>query len=152
MAVAVAAFVALAGGSTARADVPHIVIGPDGTTADVFSYADAIRERVFVPIQGRQDGDGVTDQMSIDIVRPAETDARLKVPAIIDPSPYYTSVGRQRDRYIHTTAAGVADKFRSSTTTTSSRAASSPPTRTGRPSRPAARCTARRATSPASRP
>jgi X-Pro dipeptidyl-peptidase len=34
------------------------------------------------------------------------------VPAIIDPSPYYTSVGRGNEtEYIHTTPAGVLDKF-----------------------------------------
>ena len=34
------------------------------------------------------------------------------MPAIIDPSPYYTSLGRGNEtQYIHTTAAGVLDKF-----------------------------------------
>jgi X-Pro dipeptidyl-peptidase len=113
VAAAAAAVVVFAVSGTAQADVPQIVIGPDGTTADVFSYADAVRERVFVPIPGvDQDGDGVTDQMSVDIVRPAETNAGLKVPAIIDPSPYYTSLGRGNEgEFIHTTAAGVLDKF-----------------------------------------
>jgi len=94
-------------------DPPSIVIGADGETAPVFSYADAIRERVFIPVPGvDQDGDGITDQMSIDIIRPAETNSGLKVPAIIDPSPYYTSLGRGNEsEFIHTTPDGVLDKF-----------------------------------------
>ena len=67
----------------------------DGKTAPVFSYTNAIRERVFIPVPGvDQDLDGVVDRTAIDIIRPAETDAGLKVPAIIDPSPYYTTLGR----------------------------------------------------------
>ena len=34
------------------------------------------------------------DRITIDIVRPKESGPTNKVPAIIDPSPYYTSVGR----------------------------------------------------------
>jgi X-Pro dipeptidyl-peptidase len=37
----------------------------------VYSYANAIRERVFVPVPGvDQDGDGIADQMAIEIIRP----------------------------------------------------------------------------------
>ena len=92
---------------------PHIVLGPDHETADVFSYANAIRERVFIPVPGvDQDGDGVMDRVSIDIIRPAETNQGMKVPAIIDPSPYYTSLGRGNEtQYIHTTPAGNLDQF-----------------------------------------
>jgi X-Pro dipeptidyl-peptidase len=109
-----AAFAVLAAGGTASAaDPPSIVIGADGETAPVFSYADAIRERVFIPVAGvDSDGDGVTDRVSIDVIRPLETNSGLKVPAIIDPSPYYTSLGRGNEtEYIHTTADGVLDKF-----------------------------------------
>jgi X-Pro dipeptidyl-peptidase len=114
LAAAALVLAALAAGSSARAVTsPSISIGADGETAPVFSYANAIRERVFVPVPGvDQDNDGVTDQMAIDIIRPLETSSGLKVPAIIDPSPYYTSVGRGNEtEYIHTTAAGVLDKF-----------------------------------------
>ena len=97
------------GAATARADAP--TLGADGTTAPAYSYADAIRERVFVPIAGvDQDQDGVTDRVAIDIVRPQESGPNLKVPAIIDDSPYYTSVGRGNEtQFIHTTANGNAD-------------------------------------------
>jgi X-Pro dipeptidyl-peptidase len=103
----------LALGGTAQASTPGITIGADGETAPVFSYSDAIRERVFIPVPGvDQDSDGVTDRVSIDIVRPQETNSGLKVPAIIDPSPYYTSLGRGNEsQFIHTTAAGVLDLF-----------------------------------------
>ena len=69
MVAAVAAAGALAAAGTAeasaksKASVPNIVIGADGGTAPAFSYANAIRERVFIPVPGvDQDGDGVTDR------------------------------------------------------------------------------------------
>ena len=43
---------------------------------------------------------------------PQESGPNLKVPAIIDDSPYYTSLGRGNEtQFIHTTADGVLDKF-----------------------------------------
>ena len=98
---------------TARAADPVITIGADGKTAPVFSYQDAIRERVFIPVDGvDSDNDGITDRVSIDIVRPKESGPALKMPAVIDPSPYYTSLGRGNEsQRIHTTAAGVLDQF-----------------------------------------
>src|SRR3954449_3621277 len=92
---------------------PTITVGADGKTAPVFSYADAKRERVYIPVAGvDQNADGITDRVAIDIIRPKESGPTLKVPAIIDDSPYYTSVGRGNEtQYIHTTAAGVLDKF-----------------------------------------
>ena len=98
---------------TAQAADPVITVGADGKTAPVFSYQDAIRERVFIPVDGvDSDNDGITDRVSIDIVRPKESGPALKIPAVIDPSPYYTSLGRGNEsQRIHTTAAGVLDKF-----------------------------------------
>src|SRR5262249_45021926 len=62
------------GAATARADGP--TLGADGMTAPTYSYADAIRERVFVPVANvDQDGDGKTDRVAIDIVRPKESSA-----------------------------------------------------------------------------
>src|SRR4051794_24756189 len=92
---------------------PTITVGADGKTAPVFSYADAKRERVWIPVAGvDQDSDGLTDRVAIDIIRPKESGPTLKVPAIIDDSPYYTSVGRGNEtQFIHTTAAGVLDKY-----------------------------------------
>src|SRR6187455_1336923 len=101
------------GGTAAAVDTPSIVIGPDGETAAVFSYTNAIRERVFIPVAGvDQDNNGFTDQVAIDINRPLESNSGLQVPAIIDPSPDYTSVGRGNEgEFIHTTPDGVLDKF-----------------------------------------
>ena len=107
------AAMALGTGGVAHAADPVITVGADGKTAPVFSYADAIRERVWVPNTGvDQNGDGITDRIAIDIIRPKESGPNLKVPAIIDDSPYYTSVGRGNEtQFIHTTADGVLDKF-----------------------------------------
>ena len=92
---------------------PHIVIGPDGETAAVFSYANAIRERVFIPVAGRRPGRRRRHRPGRDRHHPARrVEPGLKVPAIIDPSPYYTSVGRGNEsQFIHTTPAGDLDKF-----------------------------------------
>jgi X-Pro dipeptidyl-peptidase len=104
--------------ATAHAQSPTISLGADGETAPNFDYQTAIRERVYVPVtlsDGTavdQDGDGVQDRVAADIIRPKESGPSLKVPAIIDDSPYYTSVGRGNEtQFIHTTAAGVLDKF-----------------------------------------
>ena len=123
--LAASVVVLLAAGTTQAANPPHRVLGPDGETAAVFSYPDAIRERVFIPVPGvDSDGDGVSDEMSIDIIRPAETNQGMKVPAIVDPSPYFTSLGRGNEtQYIHTTRTAPSTNSRSSTTTTSCRAA-----------------------------
>jgi len=75
-------------------DAPELSI-VDGVTAPVFDYGQAIRERVLIPVAGvDQDLDGVDDVTAIEIIRPAESDAGLKVPAIIDTSPYYSTLGR----------------------------------------------------------
>jgi X-Pro dipeptidyl-peptidase len=77
---------------TASAAEPVVTIGEDGKTAPVFDYTQAVRERVFIPQPGvDQDGNGKMDFVTADIIRP-RTEA--KVPAIIDPSPYYTTVCR----------------------------------------------------------
>ena len=81
--------------------------------APVFNYAEAVRERVFIPVAGLDtDSDGVTDRVAIDIVRPKESGPAVKVPAIIDPSPYYTSSGRGNEaQRIITGASGTLDRF-----------------------------------------
>lgn len=61
----------------------------------VHSYADALRESVWVDTGLDGDGDGRTDRVAVDIVRPRETaDAGRKVPVIMDASPYYACCGR----------------------------------------------------------
>src|ERR1700760_2964443 len=92
-AVAALARLAIGGPDAARADGPAITV-QNGETQPAFSYQDAIRERVFIPVAGvDSDNDGATDRISIDIIRPKESGPGLTVPAIIDDSPYYTSQG-----------------------------------------------------------
>jgi X-Pro dipeptidyl-peptidase len=80
---------------TARAADPVTTIGADGKTEPVFDYTQAIRERVFIPQPGvDQDENGKMDFVTADIIRPKESGPEVKVPAIIDPSPYYTTVCR----------------------------------------------------------
>ena len=88
--VAILVLATLGFGGTAQA--AEVTIGADGKTAPVFDYTQAIRERVFIPQPGvDQDGNGKMDFVTADIIRPR---TEVEVPAIIDPSPYYTTVCR----------------------------------------------------------
>ncbi|WP_262852821.1 CocE/NonD family hydrolase [Mumia quercus] len=78
--------------SAAPAAKPYVLQG--GVSAPVYSYADAIRETVWV-LAPDFDGDGEKDKIAADIVRPRELDARgVDVPVVMDASPYYTSLCR----------------------------------------------------------
>ncbi len=82
-------------GGTAQAADPAGTLGPDGKTAPIYNYKTAIRERVYIPQPATDtDRDGQMDWVTADIIRPVESAAANKVPAIIDPSPYYTTVCR----------------------------------------------------------
>ncbi len=83
--VAVMGVPAVAG---ATADAPGIVI-ENGVTQPVFSYGDAIQEVVYVEAPMDSDGDGRRDLIAVDVIRPAETEAGLRVPTIMEASPYY---------------------------------------------------------------
>jgi X-Pro dipeptidyl-peptidase len=65
----------------------------NGVTAPVYSYADAIRESVWV-IAPDLDGDGQPDRIGVDIIRPSELDGTAQIPVIMDASPYYACCGR----------------------------------------------------------
>ena len=94
LATAAAAFAAFAWAAPRQAQSPTIVV-ENGKTAPAFGYADAVRERVFIPLPGvDQDSDGQPDRTAIELMRPKATNEGLKAPAIIDPSPYYTTLGR----------------------------------------------------------
>jgi X-Pro dipeptidyl-peptidase len=61
----------------------------------VYSYANAIREAVWVDTGLDGDGDGKTDRVAVDIVRPREpAQQHRKIPVIMDASPYYSCCGR----------------------------------------------------------
>jgi X-Pro dipeptidyl-peptidase len=80
---------------TARAADPAVTIGADGKTAPVFDYTQAVRERVFIPQPGvDQDANGKMDFVTADIIRPKESGPGVEVPAIIDASPYFTTLCR----------------------------------------------------------
>ncbi|MPZ83279.1 MAG: CocE/NonD family hydrolase [Actinophytocola sp.] len=74
------------------AEPPHV----QGTrTVPVYDYADAIRESVWVTTNLDNDRDGVPDKVAVDLVRPRETArAGVKIPVIMDASPYYQCCGR----------------------------------------------------------
>jgi X-Pro dipeptidyl-peptidase len=83
----------LAGGSAAQAQTGPVL--ENGKTKAVYDYRAAVRERVFIPQPGvDQDGNGQMDWVTADIIRPSEGSATNKMPAIIDPSPYYTTLCR----------------------------------------------------------
>ncbi|MHB9757539.1 Xaa-Pro dipeptidyl-peptidase [Streptomyces sp. BYX5S] len=80
----------LATGTTASA----APAGP-AESRPVYSYADAIRESVWVDTRLDGDDDGKTDRVAVDIVRPREPAAQgRKIPVIMDASPYYSCCGR----------------------------------------------------------
>ena len=78
----------------APAAAPAAEEAPAQLTQPVHSYADAIRERVFVTSDFDSDLDGALDVIAMDIVRPRASGPDLRVPVIMDASPYYSTVGR----------------------------------------------------------
>ncbi|MFC7303573.1 Xaa-Pro dipeptidyl-peptidase [Streptomyces monticola] len=61
----------------------------------VYSYADAIRESVWVDTRIDGDGDGKNDRVAADIIRPREPAQQgRRIPVIMDVSPYYQCCGR----------------------------------------------------------
>jgi X-Pro dipeptidyl-peptidase len=92
----------------ASAEQPAFVVA-DGVTQPIYSFADAVRETVWVDIGLDLDGNGVGDRVATDIIRPATT---AQVPVIVEASPYYATAGRgnesERKSY---DSAGVPVKF-----------------------------------------
>jgi len=93
-------------------EAPTIVV-EDGATQPVFGYTDAIRERVWVDTDVDSDRDGVSDVIRVDLIRPAATAQGLKVPVIIDDSPYYTTLGRgnESERKTDVDGDGLLDRW-----------------------------------------
>ena len=72
-------------------------------TEPVYDYANAIRESVKVDTTMDTDSDGTPDTIAVDIVRPRETDASgVKVPVVMDASPYYECCGRGNESELKT--------------------------------------------------
>ncbi|SDZ24743.1 X-Pro dipeptidyl-peptidase [Micromonospora pattaloongensis] len=76
------------------ADTANSIVIADGVTQPVFGYADAVRERIFVESPVDTDSDGLRDVVAFDIMRPKATEDGLKVPVVMDASPYYSTVCR----------------------------------------------------------
>ena len=91
---------------------PGIVV-ENGVTQPAFGYADAIRERVWVEADFDTDLDGVSDQIALDIIRPALSDLSIKVPVIMDASPYYSTLGRGNEAELKsdTDGDGLLDRW-----------------------------------------
>jgi X-Pro dipeptidyl-peptidase len=68
-------------------------------TVPTYSYADAIRESVWVQAPFDSDHDGKPDRIAADLVRPR---ANVRVPVIMDASPYYSCCGRGNESEIKT--------------------------------------------------
>ncbi|GAA4452646.1 CocE/NonD family hydrolase [Phytohabitans houttuyneae] len=80
-------------GPASAAAAPSIVVS-DGVTQPVFGYADAVRERLFIDSTFDSDRDGLRDIIAFDVIRPRATLDGLKVPVIMDASPYYSTLCR----------------------------------------------------------
>ncbi|NRQ32269.1 Xaa-Pro dipeptidyl-peptidase [Nonomuraea sp. NN258] len=92
LAVPLAAIIiaALSGTAPAHAHADPAIKVENNATQPVFSRADAVRQTVFVEVAGTDsDNDGQADRVAVDILRPKETDQGLKVPVIMEASPYY---------------------------------------------------------------
>jgi X-Pro dipeptidyl-peptidase len=90
--VAVATTMQPAPASAAPKQVSHV---RGDSTIPRYSYANAIRESVWVDTPLDNDIDGKPDRVAVDLVRPREA-ARsgVKVPVIMEASPYYQCCGR----------------------------------------------------------
>src|SRR3954465_7990673 len=85
--------------TAAAAPMPAHVRGTE--TVPVYDYANAIRESVWVTTPNDNDGDGARAKIVVDLVRPRETaEAGVKIPVIMDASPYYSCCGRGNESEI----------------------------------------------------
>ncbi|WP_370216793.1 Xaa-Pro dipeptidyl-peptidase [Kitasatospora sp. GAS1066B] len=75
----------------------------DGASQPVYSYADAIRQTVWVDTGLDGEGDGHRDRVAADIIRPREpAQAGRRIPVIMDASPYYECCGRGNESQVKT--------------------------------------------------
>lgn len=103
LALALASTVVSAGASPVprrQAGEPSRITVRDGVTQPVFSYANAVRETVYVQSSIDGDGDQELDLLATDIIRPAATEVDLRVPVIYEQSPYYQDNGRGNEAEI----------------------------------------------------
>ncbi|MEV4753663.1 Xaa-Pro dipeptidyl-peptidase [Micromonospora sp. NPDC049559] len=110
-AAALVAGVAAPAPAAAHGKRPPHVVGDE--TVPVYSYEQAIRESVWVEAPMDSDGDGVRDRIAVDLVRPREAAAAgVKVPVVMDASPYYQCCGRGNESELKQyDADGLITKF-----------------------------------------
>jgi len=73
------------------APAPVAAAGHPPETTPIYSYAEAVRQSVWVQTPTDADQDGVPDRVAVDLVRP---NAPGRFPVIMDASPYYSCCGR----------------------------------------------------------
>ena len=73
------------------APTPVAAVGSVPETQPIYSYAEAVRQSVWVQTPTDTDQDGVPDRVAVDLVRP---NAPGRFPVIMDASPYYSCCGR----------------------------------------------------------
>jgi X-Pro dipeptidyl-peptidase len=84
-----------AASAAAAAGAPEHIDQRTKSTQPVYDYAAAIRQSVYVDTTMDTDSDGKDDVVAVDIVRPSETAlAGVRIPVIMDASPYYSCCGR----------------------------------------------------------
>ena len=85
--------------SAPSTDAPVFV---DGQAQVVEAFGDArnwVRESLFVETEFDSDGDGRRDRMHVDVTRPSQTEAGLKVAVIYETSPYFAGVAADSKAY-----------------------------------------------------
>ena len=81
-------------------DTPNFV---DGQAQVVDAFSDSkrwVRESLFVETEFDSDGDGRRDRMHVNVTRPAQTAAGLKVPSIYETSPYYAATATEGPNFV----------------------------------------------------
>ncbi len=73
----------------------------DNQTQAVYSYANAIRQSVWVDTGLTASGKpGGHVRVAADIIRPSELDGKAKIPVIMEASPYYSCCGRGNENQV----------------------------------------------------
>jgi X-Pro dipeptidyl-peptidase len=111
VAIATSAALLLANG-LALADTPPL--GVDGATAPVYDIDQVRVQRVYIALSNvDQDANGFPDRVAFEIIRPRESGPGLKIPAIIDPSPYLSTIcrGNESECIKDTDGDGLNDKW-----------------------------------------
>ncbi|MFM7052960.1 MAG: Xaa-Pro dipeptidyl-peptidase [Planctomycetota bacterium] len=89
--------------SAAFARPTEAMVFVDGQAQVVEAFSDPtmwVRESLFVETDFDSDGDGRPDRMHVNVVRPAQTNAGLKVPVVYETSPYYAATAKEGPDYV----------------------------------------------------